>query len=224
MFAFVTKRHAPILLSSSALTLQTDRRFQAALHLYMGRVSAWYDDDGTITTSADWLADKKSHSEDIGHMDPDFFSRLLVPWRKSGTFGVGKADTWMSGGDAAAIEGTENHLYYFEQGWPTDWQRWLRKEDCVPCGIFHLNSGPGVAERALATLLAEDPDTRIKTPEQLRAAVYKCRPAALKAIGSHEVLLTKPLRRCGMRNGDPEEVLNMHTGQWETTGNHMKWS
>ena len=223
MLDLMTKRRARVLLRLSAEELRRDRQFQAALHLYMGRVDLWYRELHDIPEE-DIRADKASHLEQIARVDPDFLSKIAVEWRDGKGIGLQRDGTTRFRHATAAIISDESHLYFFDEGWPMKWQTWLREEDCIPCGIFHLNSGPGVVEAALEKLKADDPNTRITTPKLLDWARYNCFPVAIKAIGTHEAKLTKPLKRCGVRKGDPEEVLNMHTGEWQPTGFVMNWS
>lgn len=217
MFERLTKRRAPVLLGISADELYQDRRFQTALHRYLDCI-------GFCSRSDIPASEMERLIENVKRLDSTFFSKIVIRWREAAAFGVRHGGSWNSGGRAAAIAGDESHLYYFGIGWPINWQRWLRDKDCLPCGIWHLNGGPGVREAALDRLKTDDPDTWITTLEMLDAAVYECNPEALRAIGTHEALLTKPLRRCGTRAGSPEEVLNMHTGCWEPTGYSMTWS
>ena len=221
MLRSLTGKRAPVLLSLSADELCSDRKFQNALHRYLTSIETCHRERITDNRRE---AELKALTERVEKLDPTFFSKVALEWRQTVSCGVRIDGHWSSCGAAASIEGNESHLYYFSLGWPTDWQLWLRKEDCLPCDIWHYNGGPDVWESALAKLKADDPDTWITTLEKLDLAFYRSDPKAMAAIGTHEALLTKPLTRCGVRKGQPEEVLNMHTGQWEPTGYLTAWA
>jgi hypothetical protein len=101
----------------------------------------------------------------------------------------------------------DDHLYFFDDGWPIEYDDFLRPEDIIPSGHWHQKSRSEAEIKQLAKGLK-------MSVKRFWEEEYYCNPDVLGAIGVERAPFTKPLERTN-RNFGKRERFSHRQGKWE---------